>query len=284
MKRNNTLSKNLLAYSSVASAFFCGIKNSDGQVIYHDFIPDEELAGFSQFDLNNDGVYDLAFNEAHTSHVLIYNSQNYDEVSCTASIRASSYISLAGAASGLAKLDSGDVINENLNWIPSATFLLGYFYKNDHQGIYSALGNWANTTDKFFGFRLNNNGSTYYGWMRMSVNGYGCGVTLKDYAYDTNPDELIIAGDTTVFTLVEQPLQIIKPNIFVKGQILFIRLNQSLPSSSVFSIVDLLGRERYSGFCNQQLSQVSIAGLNPGEYLFHIQEKSFTTTLRFIKD
>ncbi|MEO5674343.1 MAG: hypothetical protein ABIQ74_06825 [Chitinophagales bacterium] len=284
MNKNISLSEKLLAYTAMTTAFFSAAKSSEAQVVYHDFIPDELLSGFSQFDLNNDGIYDIAFNAAHVSNVMVYNSQNYYQVSCTASIRASSYNSLAGAASGLAPLNSGTVIDDNLSWIPSATFLLGYLYRKDIAGIYSAEGNWANTTNKFFGFRLKNNGGTYYGWMRMSVDGYGCGVTLHDYAYNMLPDELIIAGDTGTATIISAQANTSQPQIFVQDQILYVKLDQNPQVKANLTIVDVLGRNRYATFSNQSLTQISIAELEQGEFLLVIRKGNDGDVLRFIKN
>ncbi len=284
MPINFSLSKKLLAYSAIAPAILCLSKSSNAQVIYHNFNPDEQLSGFSQFDLDNDGIYDLAFNNQHLSTLVVSNSQNYYKVSCTASIRASSYNSLAGNGSGLAQLNSGDVVDQNLQWAESATFLLGYLYRNDLDSIYNVGGNWNAASDKFFAFRLKNGAATFYGWMRMSVDGNGCGLTLNDFAVNTTPDEFIAAGDTGLATVVPLAQAGSNPEIYTNHSSLFINVPGAIQTPRSFIIIDLLGRKRCEVNSYDRLTAIPLNSLSAGEYLLVISDDQQSKTYRFIKD
>ncbi len=50
--------------------------------------------------------------------------------------------------------------------------------------------------DNYYGVRLNINESIHYGWLHLDANSSG-EIVLKGYAYNTNPNESIIAGNTT---------------------------------------------------------------------------------------
>jgi hypothetical protein len=59
-------------------------------------------------------------------------------------------------------------------------------------------GPWQRETDKYLGVRFNIKGQTHYGWARFSVkfNGYvKVTVTLTGYAYETQANTAILAGD-----------------------------------------------------------------------------------------
>ncbi len=63
----------------------------------------------------------------------------------------------------------------------------------------SARGNWKNTQSRFLGLKFQINGQTHYGWARLSVRYTGHNLltaTLLGYAYETNADQAILAGQT----------------------------------------------------------------------------------------
>ena len=63
----------------------------------------------------------------------------------------------------------------------------------------SARGNWKNTQSRFLGLKFQINGQTHYGWVRLSVRYFGHNLltaTLLGFAYETNADQAILAGQT----------------------------------------------------------------------------------------
>jgi hypothetical protein len=69
---------------------------------------------------------------------------------------------------------------------------------------FGPYGQWANVTDRYLGVRfLDANGATHYGWARMSVKEISFAkfvALLTGYAYETVPNEPIIAGQTKRIT------------------------------------------------------------------------------------
>ena len=58
-------------------------------------------------------------------------------------------------------------------------------------------GPWANVTNRFLGVRFLINGEIHYGWIGFrKVRVYPMGARLYGWAYETEPNKEIIAGDT----------------------------------------------------------------------------------------
>jgi len=64
-------------------------------------------------------------------------------------------------------------------------------------------GNWKKVTGKYLGVKFNVNGQVHYGWARLTVEsccktiGFQILVHVTGYAYETNPDTPILAGQTS---------------------------------------------------------------------------------------
>jgi len=77
---------------------------------------------------------------------------------------------------------------------------LDYGYWCDDSG---ASGPPCTFVDGYLGLELEHQGSTYYGWARLSVTPttqnrrFGFTVQLTGYAYETNPGQAIMAGQTS---------------------------------------------------------------------------------------
>jgi hypothetical protein len=59
-------------------------------------------------------------------------------------------------------------------------------------------GYWLNVANRYLGLKFEIDGRTHYGWARLSVQASGTSITstLTGYAYETIPNEPIIAGKT----------------------------------------------------------------------------------------
>ncbi len=66
----------------------------------------------------------------------------------------------------------------------------------------TSTGNFDAAGDQYVGVRFNLNGGadTHFGWVLVNVerSGTQLSVTIKEYAYNTTPDEPILAGDTGI--------------------------------------------------------------------------------------
>ncbi|MFH6995736.1 M43 family zinc metalloprotease [Flavobacterium sp. FlaQc-48] len=60
---------------------------------------------------------------------------------------------------------------------------------------------WDNQTG-YVGFEYKSRGRTCYGWMHVKVEAGGAGYTVLDFAYNTKPNEMILAGTQTTTTVL----------------------------------------------------------------------------------
>lgn len=58
------------------------------------------------------------------------------------------------------------------------------------------VDDWLDKKYKFAGIRIKAGTSYKYGWIRLSVDGMGDGITIHDYALNNTPGEMITAGQT----------------------------------------------------------------------------------------
>jgi len=56
-------------------------------------------------------------------------------------------------------------------------------------------GEFPDGQDKFIGIKFDISGGTHYGWVRVNLNTNADQITIKDWAYETTPDEPIFTGD-----------------------------------------------------------------------------------------
>jgi hypothetical protein len=64
-------------------------------------------------------------------------------------------------------------------------------------------GQWVNTAEGYLGLQLISGSNIYYGWARMRTGSFVNSFTLMDYAYNTIPNQQILAGQTVATGLNE---------------------------------------------------------------------------------
>jgi len=80
---------------------------------------------------------------------------------------------------------------------PTMVYGYNFFFPADFDGP------WQNASNKYLGIQFGINGQTHYGWARLSVRAFTYSqthfihikVTLTGYAYETQPNTAILAGD-----------------------------------------------------------------------------------------
>ena len=208
---------NKIASYSALSCSFIGLHTGlSAQATYTDINPDEVLnldGEFYLLDLNDDGTSDYKFSLTDT----IYPGFFYlaaDPSSTFSGIvkRIAVYAyngSIAGSESSSGTLvpyalNEGIEINGALqfqsNDVTEAQYLGLYLGVVDYPEIgsiypFTQKGNWVGIDEKFLGLKLIDDGNTYFGWVRLSVNATGDALTLHDYAFESTPNAPIIAGD-----------------------------------------------------------------------------------------
>ena len=210
MKKQLTLSEKLKRYSLLASGALANSFTTNAQVVYTDIVPDFIGTGDVdyQIDLNNDRIFDFSLQRDSYSFTSDFGDCSSVRIQYNYFNNLAGYGECSNCVLGtaeVAKLNPGDSISENQPWFKGAGMTYNYkwvlvsgssctvFNLGFEQGSY-LLGNWLNAVDQYVGVRLFKDDHYYYGWVRMSVdvNKY----TVKDYAYNANPDKAIAAADT----------------------------------------------------------------------------------------
>jgi len=192
------------------------------QIIYTD-IPDATPNASYPLDLNNDGSVDF-----------IIQFGALDKIQCY----PQDFNSYAGAIVGSNHLPYAMGSNSNI------CDSLSEWYGTDSPGIMAwndTLGNWVNATERFLALRLNVNDQHYFGWARLSVMAGSTSFTVLDYAFESTPQQCLIAGSTSSIDLeTKQTLNIsVFPNPF--SSIITMTTSKDLQNAIVV-LINALGK------------------------------------------
>lgn len=195
MKKNTLLNnKKLAGYSAMAAGFMACGTAADAQIVYVDitdvtldlgfYIPlDLDLGGADDFILqvssNTAGNWTFVNGFGNLS-TLSAGGPNNAMVGYDGSIFP--YASALESGSAIDAAD--DFITNSLNYA---------FFASIYSGI--TYGPWADETDKYLGLQFEIDGELHYGWIRLDVTVGPVSLTIKDWAYNSTPNEMIIAGD-----------------------------------------------------------------------------------------
>lgn len=121
-------------------------------------------------------------------------------------------------------------------------------------------------TDAFIGLRFkadyNDTIRNYYGWVRIDIAADLKSVTIKDYGYNAQYDEAILAGEGSPLSINE--LEAPKVWMLQKGQTLDIRLEDDILPGGSIKIHDMGGRELKELSFDTQAAQFPLEGLPKG--------------------
>ena len=184
-------------------------------IVYTDVKPDSLIlknhTDSFKIDLNNDGIPDFEFAR---SHVVLCDDNILGTwaYAITLSVKpASGNNAIMTTGPNLPRaLDSSTAIAKDSLWATiSQVLLYGATSATGHckTSVPIIRGYWLNVFDKYIGLKFIKGNSMYYGWARLSssyslapvpnhnliISGQ---LTLKDYAYNSIPNQSILAGQT----------------------------------------------------------------------------------------
>ena len=203
----------LKEYSLFAGIFVCN-NLCNSQVIYTDIEPDVIVSELDQLiDLDNDGTDDFRFiKESLTNSVAtLYNcySSLIFEVGCINSSNSIVGNSIPGLKDIVYGLSSSSLINSGALFAGDIWQHLTYKVRDlsclYHEPIgpweYPNIGDWAShrEMDQFIGVKFKNIevNCFYYGWIRCQISDSLDELTIKDFAYNSNCGEGVLAGTLT---------------------------------------------------------------------------------------
>jgi hypothetical protein len=156
--------------------------NLSAQIIYTD-IPDETPNATYSLDLNNDSIVDfiIHFGGSGSTIGVICSPQNNNAY-------AGNFV--GGVHLPWALSASNNICDTLSTW---------YDANNPGtMGMGANIGYWPSAANKYLALKLIVGTNTYYGWARFDLLAISSSFTIKDYAYNSIPNNCIQAGKTNV--------------------------------------------------------------------------------------
>ncbi|KRP06849.1 MAG: hypothetical protein ABR95_10225 [Sphingobacteriales bacterium BACL12 MAG-120813-bin55] len=280
----------LLQYSTAAVALL-GATAASSQVVYTDIDPDvvldepDEMFGI---DLDGDGLNDFNFfNESFTTTVFYGDLANVKALFVGAFDTIQNGI--AGSTGFLSggggytyywpyALTNGNLIDGKLNFFNSNyQSLVAIKYKTDVPFILPQ-GNWTSFylgvehLNQFIAIRfIDEENLLRYGWIRCSVINSGRTLIIHDYAYESQPDYPIVAGDTNSYVNVSEQNSL-NASVYSFENKVFINL---ITNGSVHLIIsEITGTIILEKKLNTQFETVDMSRFPAGMYIVHLSQNN----------
>lgn len=273
--------KTLVKLSASAVLIFIVLCSSGlkAQILYTDINPDTTVVapdnnwGMYYVDLNHDGADDFVIN--HHNMLIAWNYQKvemciqgYDsEILCETSYNHYPYA-----------YSLNDVIGEgNTQWYNPVSSMI---ILNENGGG----GFWVGVTDKYIAVRLKVANKWHYGWIRMDVPADAGSYTVKDFAFNTVPNQPILAGEGSPQVSVRgldpvTPSLTLSPNPLKSTDCLQFGRTFKTVSISIYDISGkLVEQDKQKGVSSYQLKN---KGIKPGIYFIRLitDQGQFTSKL-----
>ena len=282
------LLKKLSAFIFTAMLFSA---SANAQIVYTDVTPDQVISATTipstedyNIDLNNDGINDYKISCSRSGGIcpLAPSSRLYINFISDSALNSNAVVTGTSITYPLA-MNLNDSISSGLSF---SSF--GYLRRNTSGGpCTGTFGVWSYSIDRYLGLKLIVGGNTYYGWARMQID-VVTGIpscTIKDYAYNSIPNQPILAGDTgTVPTGIFENSFAASINIFPipAGNHLSIALGSNSKNVEV-AIADITGKIVYTTTAYETNKiEVNTNEFAEGIYIVQIQSGEFISTKKLI--
>ncbi len=256
--------------------FITATMQAKTQIVYSDLEPDAILEDTIitptepecyMLDLNNDGTSDfqiciiyfvqLPDPPARTVRItVVENTQNKIAVNENDELKA-------------LFLNSNDSINEQLTWtIHSAIICTN-----------STIGNYLCPSDeKYYALAIKINGLLHYGWVRIETTLEQA--IIKDYAYNTTSNQMILAGQMSLNISNAQMSNIIVS--FISNNVV-IDFSNVLNPNGLVSITNTLGNIVYNEAIDSNYTEINLANFASGMYIIKLETTYGIITKKIFK-
>jgi hypothetical protein len=297
------LLKMFYACLSVGKAFLIMMMFSftvaNAQIIYTDVNPDSTFVFYTRhpgsvyknynLDLNNDGNNDYTLtasasstntNPSYNGRRIIASPLNGNAVKDT--LVNSDTVSIPLQFNALIDIN----LSLNQSWQTSGWNILKdtTWYSWPGSGV-SGSGLWNNLSDYYLGLRLLQSGQTYYGWVRLrvDVSGGPDSLIIQDYAYNSIPNQPILAGQTTTTGINENSFAS-SINLFPNPANNHVTITLGSSNKKVeVTIADITGKIIYSTTESEtQKVEVSTKDFTEGIYVVQSQSAYFIGTKKLV--
>ena len=279
------LLKNIAAFIATAMLFSA---SANAQIVYTDVNPDTTIntnGGVYALDLNNDGITD--FNITFNTTTIPQGTNRYIRITPLGANKVGNDLSYPypSALSINTLIDSSSsswLGNANQSLISRIWFIP---WPRGGSPLWQNRGNWNGASDKYIPLQLDVSSQKYYGWARLDVATIAASFTVKDYAYNSIPNQSILAGDTgTVPTGIFENSFAASINLFPNPANNHLSITLGSDNKNVeVAIADITGKIVYT----TSVYETNMIGVNTSEfaegiYLVQIQSGEFISTKKLI--
>ncbi len=294
----NQTTKKLFVFMLLVSVMF-SLTVAKAQIIYTDVIPDSTMYCNAptlpcnktyNLDLNNDANNDFIL-KSHAWNFMVGGIPYDNGVSVSPLNGNAVKDTLVSSDTVSIPLQLNAVIDNNLlsqqSWQTSGlNSMKNTAWNGSGHGMgHSSHGLWDNLSDYYLGLRLLQSGQTYYGWIRLRVDvttGYAS-IIIRDYAYNSIPNQPILAGQTIATGIIENSFAS-SINLFPNpaNNHLTIDLGNNYKKAEV-TITDITGKIIYTTLSrNTQNVEVNTQEFATGIYVVQIQSEDLIETKKLI--
>lgn len=292
----NTFS--LLQYS-ISAAAVLSTAAVYSQVVYTDIDPDvvldepDEMFGI---DLDDDGLNDFNFfNESFTTYIPYAGDAQVNAIfvgvfdTMLNGVAGSTLYFSAGPGYTYYTpfaLQQGEIIgesiafyNDNYQTMARTDVIIGLPSISSHQGNWNPYL-WGYKLEDYIGFHFTDEESIQrYGWIRCSVIDSGRTLIIHDYAYESQPDYPILAGDTVSYVRINELINTLDAIVYSFNRNIYIHKNE-YQKTEIF-ITDPLGNKVISTELVNELTTIDMSNFSTGIYLVNLiqNDKRFTKKL-----
>ncbi len=263
--------------------------SANAQIVYTDVNPDTSMICSSypcsksyDLDLNNDGTVDFTLRASHNHFTCAW--QNFSDT------KSVSIISQGGNLAAASPISTNYPIGNNLSFSTNGVTLRSIVTGSAGPQcpvVPGSFGSWTNPTDYYIGLRLSVGANTYFGWARLNVvvasTSTTVSCTVKAYAYNTIPNQSILAGQTTATGISENSFAA-SINLFPNPANNHLTIDLGSKNKEVeVTITDITGKIIYSTTANQtQKIAVNTEDFAAGIYIVQIQSAGFIATKKLV--
>lgn len=260
----------------MAASLLATAGTANAQAIYTDIDPDVTVdqSGFGYFiDFNNDNMDDFVIGLLKTNTA---GGNSYNKV-----VAIPYNGSIAGKHQGNYvypfAFGEGEMVDANLMWQNATSQTMGAgIVIPGSSSLYSVFGYWYGVTDKYLPMRFKVGTDKHYAWARLDVPTLLTSFTIKDYAYNSIPNEGLFTGQgdpTGVVTPIKEPVK-----IFAYDGILHaILFNQKIENASL-AVINLMGQQVKSIRLTEASTQLDVSDLAYGIYAVTVENGGRTYT------
>lgn len=263
--------KKILKYTTAAGSVVAFAGAASAQIVYTDVNPDETYNEdeFYLLDVNNDAIDD---------YMIIQFDTVVTNTAFPAPIPAEGVVLLTVGSNGaiaqtggnlpyLAALNLNDPIDNTQAFTQStssAPLVAGAYADFGFAGY--GIGPWIDAADHYMGLTFLIGSNFHYGWARMSVAVDGKSFTIKDYAYNSTPQQGILAGQT--FLGIQEDISSGVAIQILNNSIALNVLNSNLTNGKV-EVVSLSGQVVYTQNLTNNLT-VDLNNYSSGIYFVKV--------------